>query len=85
MDTKALKISLAQKILNITDNKLLEKLKNIIEKENIIGFDGEGKPITESQYIKEMDELLQNIKTGNEKLYSTAEIIKKITDEFNLD
>jgi len=85
MDTQALKISLAQKILSLTDTNLLEKLKNLIERENIVGYDGYGNPITESQYIKEMDELMKNIEEGKERLYTTDEVIKMLTDEFNLD
>jgi len=85
MDTQSLKISLAQKILSLTDTHLLEKLKNLIERENIVGYDGHGNPITESQYIKEMDELMKNIDEGKEKLYTTDEVIKMLTDEFNLD
>ena len=85
MDTQALKISLAQKILSLTDIHLLEKLQNLIERENIVGYDGHGNPITESQYIKEMDELMKNIDEGKEKLYTTDAVIKMLTDEFNLD
>lgn len=55
MSTETLKISLAQKILAISDSTLLQKVKTLIEKENIVGYDAKGKPIYESEYIKEMD------------------------------
>lgn len=85
MDTKALKISLAQKILSISDIKLLEKLKNLIENENIIGYDSKGNPIPESQYLKEIEQLIKDIDNGKETLYSTDEVINFIVNENNLD
>ncbi len=85
MDTQALKISLAQKILSLTDARLLEKLKNLIEKENIVGYEADGTPITESKYMEEIDKLMRDIDSGKEKLYSTDEVLKIIVDENSLD
>ena len=80
MNTEALKISLAQKILSISDNNLLNKLKALIEKENIVGYDAKGNPVTESQYIKEMDAILKEIDDNTAKLFSTGDIKKSIVD-----
>ena len=85
MSTETLKISLAQKILGISDNNLLEKLKAIIEKENIIGYDTNGNPISESQYIEEMNLLINDIDNGTAELYTTEEVKKSIIDENNLE
>jgi len=85
MDTQSLKISLAQRILSISDNNLLEKLKKLIEKENVIGFDAKGNAITERQYLKEIDKLINDIDAGKEKLFTTDEVLKIITNENNLD
>lgn len=84
MNTEALKISLAQKILSISDNNLLNKLKALIEKENIVGYDAKGNPVTESQYIKEMDAILKEIDDNTAKLFSTDDIKKSIIDANNL-
>jgi len=84
MNTEALKISLAQKILSISDNNLLNKLKALIEKENIVGYDAKGNPVTESQYIKEMDAILKEIDDNTAKLFSTGDIKKSIIDANNL-
>jgi len=83
MSTETLKISLAQKILGISNESLLKKLKAIIERENIIGYVN-GKPITESQYISEMDIINKEIDNGTAKLFSTSEIKKNILNENNL-
>ena len=78
MDTQALKISLAQKILSLTDANLLKKLKYLIEKENIVGYDANGNPISETQYLEEINELIEKIDNGNENLYTTDEVVKII-------
>ncbi len=78
MDTQALKISLAQKILSLTDANLLKKLKYLIEKENIVGYDANGNPVSETQYLEEMNELTEKIDNGNENLYTTDEVVKII-------
>ena len=55
MSIETLKISLAQKILAISDTTLLKKVKAFIEKENSVGYDAKGNPIYESDYVKEKD------------------------------
>lgn len=84
MNTEALKISLAQKILSISDNNLLNKLKLLIEQENVVGYDSKGNPIFESQYLKEMDAILADIDNKTAELFSTEDIKKSIIDANNL-
>ena len=84
MNTEALKISLAQKILSISDNNLLKKLKLLIEQENAVGYDSKGNPIFESQYVKEMDVIFKEIGNKTAKLYLTGDIRKCIIDANNL-
>lgn len=84
MSTETLKIALAQKILGISDNSLLEKLKTFIEPENIVGYDAKGNPIYESEYIKEMDKINKEIDNGTAVLYTTEEVRKRIIDGHNL-
>lgn len=83
MSTETLKISLAQKILSISNNGLLEKIKAIIEKENIVGYVN-GKPITESQYKNEMDVINMEIDNATAKLFTSSEVKKNILNENNL-
>jgi len=84
MNTEALKISLAQKILSISDNNLLNKLKLLIEQENVVGYDAKGNPIFVSQYLKEMDAILADIDNKTAELFSTEDIKKSIIDANNL-
>jgi len=84
MSTETLKITLAQKILSISDYTLLNKLKALIEKENIVGYDAKGKPIYESEYIKEMNQSIKEIQNGTAILYSTDEVKKNILDANSL-
>ena len=84
MNTEALKISLAQKILSISDNNLLNKLKLLIEQENVVGYDSKGNPIFVSQYLKEMDAILADIDNKTAELFSTEDIKKSIIDANNL-
>lgn len=83
MSTETLKISLAQKILGLSNDSLLKKLKAIIEKENIIGYVN-GKPITENQYINEMNIINKEIDNSTAKLLTTSEVKKNILNENNL-
>jgi hypothetical protein len=84
MSTETLKISLAQKILAISDFALLKKVKALIEKENIVGYDTNDNPIYKSDYVKEMDVSIQKIEKGTATLYDTKEVRKNIIDANNL-
>lgn len=84
MSTETLKISLAQKILAISDNTLLKKVKALIEKENIVGYDPKGKPIYETDYISEIEASIKKIGNGTATLYTTQEVRKNIIDANNL-
>ena len=85
MGTETLKISLVQKILEVSDMSVLEKMNSILNSEEIIGYNAEGKAISKNQYIQEMDELNQQIKEGTAKFYTTDEVRKQIIDGNNLD
>ena len=84
MSTETLKISLAQKILAISDSNLLQKVKTLIEKENIVGYDTKGSPIFESIYLKEMDKSIKAIENGTATLFSTEQVRKNILNANNL-
>ena len=84
MSTETLKISLAQKILSITDSTLLIKLKALIEKENIVGYNAYGKAVAEKDYIEEMDRILDEIDRDEAVFFTTEALKKSIIDENNL-
>lgn len=85
MSTETLKISLAQKILSISDSTVLEKVKALIEKENIVGYDAKGKPIFEKDFVNEIDLSINEIENGTATLYTTQEVRKNIVDAYNLE
>jgi len=78
MSTETLKISLAQKVLSLSDRNLLNKLKVLIEKENIIGYNGKGNPVYENEYIKEMDLINDEIDNKTAKLFTADEVKQSI-------
>jgi hypothetical protein len=84
MSAETLKISLAQKILAISDASLLQKVKILLENENNVGYHIKNQPISEEDYIKEMDLSIDAIANEKATLYTTQQVRKKIIDENNL-
>lgn len=85
MSTETLQINLAQKIFNIWDENLLQKINNLINSDNIVGYDADGTPITVEQFVKEMDELNAEIDNGTAELLTTEQVRKNIMDAYGLD
>jgi hypothetical protein len=78
MDTETLKLNLVQQILNLSDARLLEKVKELLSSESIIGYEANGKPVSTNQYLKDMEEVDEQIKAGTLKTYSTDEVRQRI-------
>jgi len=74
MDIQAAKIDLVQKILSVKTESIIEKLNNILEKEMIVGYTVEGKPLTKKAYNKRLEKAEQEIESGN---YVTQEELEK--------
>jgi len=84
MSTEELKINIAQRIFNISDEKILSKINDLLQSENIIGYRNDNSPIYESQFVQEMNVQQQRINSGKAKFYSSEEIRKRIIDENHL-
>lgn len=84
MSTETLKIALAQKILAISDTKLLKKVKSLIENESVIGYEVNNTPISVNNYVQEMDLSIKAIENKTATLYTTEEVRKRIIDATNL-
>lgn len=84
MSTETLKITLAQKILSISDTVLLSKVNALIENEGNIGYDTNDNAISTSNYVKELDSTIKAIENNTATLFSTEEVRKKIMDANNL-
>lgn len=84
MKTEALRINVAQRILSISDRELLQKIKNLLDKENVFAYDAEGNPITGSDYIKDLDAINKEIDAQTAKLYTTDEVLRHVADDNKL-
>ncbi|MEN8122655.1 MAG: hypothetical protein ABFS35_20105 [Bacteroidota bacterium] len=49
-----------------------------------MGYDAKGSPVTESDYIEDLDIINKEIDNGTAKLYTSNEVRKKIIGENNL-
>ena len=74
MDIQAAKLDLVEKILNIKTESIIEKLNNILDKEVIVGFTTEGKPLTKKAYNKRLEKAEQDVLNGR---VTNSEDLKK--------
>ncbi len=65
MDLQKVKISVMQKIINVSEASLLDKINNILEEEMIVGFTTDGKPLTKEQYNNRLLVAENQIKSGD--------------------
>lgn len=84
MKTEALKINVAQRILSISNKELLQKIKNLLDKENVFAYDANGDPITGSDYIEDLDAINKEIDGKTAKLYATDEVLRRVADDNKL-
>lgn len=80
MKIEALKINITQRILNISNDKILKKIAKLLDEENVIGYDIDGNPISEKEYVSEILQDLQRLSDGNLESYTSEEVRKKILD-----
>lgn len=78
MKSEKLKISVAQRILNLSNDKLLKKIADILDEENVIGYNEEGNPITDEEYIKDINAALLELKEENLETYTSEEVKRRI-------
>jgi hypothetical protein len=64
MDIQAAKLDIVQKILNVKTESLIEKINKILEKEMIVGYTVEGKPLTKKAYNKRLEKAEEDILNG---------------------
>ena len=80
MNTEALKINLTQRILNLNNDNILVKIAKLLDNENVIGFDSEGNPITEKEYVSDINEALHQLSDEKLETYSSEEVKRKIIE-----
>ena len=74
MNIEAAKLDIVQKILSVKTESIIEKINKILEKEMIVGYTVEGKPLTKKAYNKRLEKAEQEIESGN---YVTQEELEK--------
>ncbi len=61
---QAAKLNLVQKLLGVTNGALIEKIEKMLEKEMIVGYTVEGKPLTKAAYDKRLAKAEKQIAAG---------------------
>lgn len=79
MDIQAAKLLLVEKILNVRTEEVIEKLNKILDKEIIVGYTTEGKPLTKKAYNKRLEKAEAQIASGN---YLTQEELEKESENW---
>lgn len=74
MNIQAAKINVMQKIMKVSEASLLDKISNILDKEMIVGYTTNGKPLTKLQYDKRLLIAEKQIDTGD---FITQEDLEK--------
>jgi len=78
MKSEKLKISVAQRILNLSNDKLLKKIASLLDEENIIGYDEDGNPITDIELVNDINAALLELKEENPETYTSEEVRRRI-------
>lgn len=50
MDFQTTKLDIVQKLMGVTEESLLGKIENLLDKELIVGYTTSGKPLTKNEY-----------------------------------
>lgn len=74
MNLQVAKIDVMQKIMNVSKITLLEKINDILEKEMIVGYTTDGKPLTKKAYNDRLMLAEKQIVSGD---YISQEDIEK--------
>ena len=78
MNTETLRKDISQRILRINKHATLEKVLQLLENEEIVGYTVDGNPISEIDYVSDINQSLENFKNGTLETYNSDEVRKKI-------
>lgn len=73
MNIEAAKISIVQRILSLQKESIINKINKILEKEMVVAYTTDGKPLTEATYNKMLEKGTKEI---DEENYITHEAFK---------
>lgn len=81
MNTETLRKDISQRILRINKHATLEKVLQLLENEEIVGYTIDGNAISEIDYVSDINQSLENFKNGALEIYTSDEVRKKILGE----
>lgn len=81
MNTETLRKDISQRILRINKHATLEKVLQLLENEEIVGYTVDGNPISDIDYVSDINQSLENLKNGTLETYTSDEVRKKILRE----
>lgn len=67
MDIQAEKLMLIEQLLRIRDNRVIEQVKELLKKESnpVVGYEANGRPITQRDFIKMIEQAEKEHGSGN--------------------
>lgn len=79
MNMQAAKLDLVQKILSLKTESVIQKISKILDKELIVGYTTEGKPLTKEAYNKRLQKAEEQILSGD---YLTQAEVEKESESW---
>lgn len=79
MDLQATKLDVVQKILMVQKASLLDRIKDILDEEMIVGYSTNGSPLTKKMYLEELQDAKKQIIEGE---FTTQEDLEKESDNW---
>ncbi len=79
MNIQAAKLDIVQKILAVKKESIIEKINKILDKEMIVGYTVDGKPLTKEAYNKRLKKAEEQIQSGE---FLTQEEIEKESENW---
>jgi len=81
MDIQAEKLLLIEQLLRIRDAKVIEKVRELLKTERnpIVGYEADGRPITQQDFIKKIEEAEIEYGRGN---YQAIEDLEKESERW---
>ena len=81
MDIQAEKLLLIEQLLRIRDARVIEQVRELLKKENnpVIGYEADGRPITQQDFIKKIEQAEKEYGQGN---YQTIGDLEKESESW---
>ncbi len=74
MDIQTVKLNLLQKLMGVSNAALLEKIEKMLDKEMIVGYTVDGRPLTKAAYDNRLKKAEEQIRAGR---FITQEDLEK--------